>query len=210
MVESITRLGPGCPCCRQKVVESVPALAQIGQETGRSTVRVAQFNRLIELFREQRIEITRLQQQVAQQPQPIVQGLTVQQMCSYAVLREGRYMEYIDRYFKISKSESVRRKASIYILQEDFEEQYNRYINSFCRQIAEGRRSLPFIITEDIRRFSDMAMDFAESSMDEMWKSAKKEKLRENREAKRREAESQLIDDRRWRNINWNPNSSNA
>lgn len=98
---------------------------------------------------------------------------------------ELRYMDFINKFFKLNKSASIREKANIYIPLEEFE---NMYSDAIKRHVRYYRVS----VDNDegtINRVAENILFIVESTMTQKWNDAKKASMKSQREHRKRTME---------------------
>ena len=108
-----------------------------------------------------------------------------QTLIFYAGNNHDRYKNFLDKYFKFTKPLHVRMKANYYISREDFGDMYDAILEDEAVKIGLNW-NWAINTYENAVIFGETVMTEVERRMDDKWKQAKKEKMAENREARKR------------------------
>lgn len=94
-----------------------------------------------------------------------------------ATYSETRYMDVIDKYYKISKPLSIKMRTRIYMDQDDFEDRLSDVFDETKRKIGY---SWDFTNPTDIslKNFKDIVWNEVDREMNRIWKEAKRNDAR--------------------------------
>jgi hypothetical protein len=121
-------------------------------------------------------------------PQPVRQQLvqrrvmTPDELENVCLGNELRYIDFINKFFKLNKSASIREKTNIYIPLEEFKDMY---FDALKRHVRYYR------VTVDndegtVRRVAENILFIVESTMTQKWNDAKKASMKSQREHRKR------------------------
>jgi hypothetical protein len=167
-----------CPVCYEVIGDTNSTTTSCGHHFHTSCLirSVMSVNNLCPCCRHTLVETSR-------EPEPVLEPvqsrfMTHDELVNLCLSLEVRYFNFIDKFFKITKSPSVRRKANIYISQDEFEYIYNEVLKLqvqwFWIEIDSDEASL--------NRVRDNILYIVENKMTRTWNDAKKAFMKTQRE----------------------------